>query len=309
MTPEELDQIIDVAARLDEVSIFDFVTEEVPKLIAEIRRLHGQWHPYTEQLEKSIEECEMLLGEDGYHESSQEGGALVDVIDAAKRQLARETQQYSLADDRIQELETEVRGLQCELAHEQSESRHWHDSAVLAGELHERIQELESQVAVYRKDALTNWRKAKEQKMTPDELIGIEAQAENDGEIPIGDVYSLIAEVRKLWQETEELAQNRYGWQQTACDNAHEMEAADESELARKEELEKLLQALRKLYFFAKEGSALRRNTATNHKLIAICIISMCYGAGIDIPDDWKEYEEERLMLGQVLEKAMRLAS
>lgn len=63
-----------------------------------------------------------------------------------------------------------------------------------------------------------------------------------------------------------------------------------------------LLSAMSKLYW----NSRANQGTMLDHKIIGIAIISFASGAGIEIPDHFKEYEEERQLLAEVLDQAKK---
>lgn len=69
----------------------------------------------------------------------------------------------------------------------------------------------------------------------------------------------------------------------------------------RRDETQSLINAMCKLYF------ASGVYTEQDHKFIAVAIVSMAYGANLPIPEDFKGFEEERIMFAKILQKAKRI--
>lgn len=69
----------------------------------------------------------------------------------------------------------------------------------------------------------------------------------------------------------------------------------------RRDDTKTLISALTKMYF------ASGVYTEQDHKFIAIAVVSMAYGANLPLPEEFKGFEDERLMFAKILQKAQRL--
>lgn len=69
----------------------------------------------------------------------------------------------------------------------------------------------------------------------------------------------------------------------------------------RRDDVQSLIEAMKKLYF------ASGVYTEQDHKFIGVAIVSMAYAANLPLPEEYKGFEEERLMFAQILQKAKRI--
>lgn len=69
--------------------------------------------------------------------------------------------------------------------------------------------------------------------------------------------------------------------------------------MSRKKTIESLLAALCKVYFKSRWISEF------DCRLLGVAIVSIAFGAGVPIPNQFKQFEEERDMLDKIIEKAL----